>query len=225
MSVAELLALLQLASPALPVGGYSYSQGLESAIDSGRVSDAASARHWIAQGLALAAAGEAALLVQQYEAWVDHDIERIQRLNDWLVATRESAELRQETAQMGWSLSGLIRSLGWTDSPRQQTLTTLPVVSYATAFACAAQGAGLPRDVTVQTWLFAWTENQVSAAIKTIPLGQLAGQRLLMGLRADIASAADEALRTPLDAVNTFSVSLGILSARHETQYSRLFRS
>lgn len=221
----ELIALLHLASPALPIGAFSYSQALEAAIDAGIVGNAAEAGRWIESGLDIAARGEAILLAQQFRNWQAHDAAGLAATDAWLLATRESAELRQETEQMGWSLAKLMQDLEWGEAARRATLQGMRPLSLPTAFAYAAQTASVRLQDALAAWLFTWAENQVSAALKAVPLGQVAGQRILFGLRAAIARAAQRAATTPPQEACSFSPMLGILSARHETQYSRLFRS
>ena len=198
--------LLQLASPALPIGAYSYSQGLEAAIEAGIVTDAASAERWIGDVLEFSVARMEAPVLRKQMA------EPSQRLNDLFIATRETAELRAETLQMGHSLAKLLGDLG-VDVPIENP--ALP-----SAFACAARAWDIPpRDAGV-AYLWSWLENQVMAAIKAVPLGQTAGQKMLLALgeRLDVEELA-EAQWT------NFAPGLAVLSCRHETQYSRLFRS
>ncbi|MFC4277826.1 urease accessory protein UreF [Achromobacter aloeverae] len=221
----DLLALLHLASPALPIGAFSYSQGLEAAIDAGLVHDADTARGWIAAGLDVAARGEAVFLARQYRNWQAADTAALVDCNDELLAMRESAELRQETEQMGWSLARLLDDLAWGPESARAVLRAIRPLSLPTAYAYALQSAGVALHEGLQAWLFAWTENQVGAALKAVPLGQVAGQRILFGLRADIAAGAARAAITHADDASTFAPMLATLSARHETQYSRLFRS
>ncbi|WP_459618734.1 urease accessory protein UreF [Bordetella sp. 2513F-2] len=222
---AVLAGLLQLASPALPIGAFSYSQGLEAAIDAGVVHDPDSAYDWIAAGLDLLAGGEAVLLRCQYRAWQAPDDEALARRNDALLALRESAELRLETEQMGSSLARLARELEWGDAAMRARLAALQPVALATAYAYAARALGIPEAACLTAWLYGWMENQVAAALKAVPLGQVAGQRILHRLREPLARATRHALSCPEADVSTFAPLLGIHSSRHETQYSRLFRS
>jgi urease accessory protein len=225
MDTADLAALLQLASPALPIGTFSYSQALESAIDAGLVRDAPSAQSWIAAGLGILAGGEAVLLLRQHQAWRDADANALARNNDSLLALRESAELRLETEQMGSSLTRLALDLEWGDAAQRERLAALRPVALPTAYAYAAAALGIGPRHTLTAWLYAWLENQVSSALKAVPLGQVAGQRILHTLRNDLAGAVQRALATDDDSISTFAPLLGALSSRHETQYSRLFRS
>ncbi|WP_321952745.1 urease accessory protein UreF [Paraburkholderia bannensis] len=226
MNIAELTALLHLASPALPIGAFSYSQGLEAAIDVGMIAGADDAAHWIANGLAnVLAPGELPFIAHQLERWRTHDAQALIDANAEFIASRESAELRRETAQMGWSLRQLCAQLEWGDAERRATLERMTPIAQPTAFAFAAWSHDASTEATLAAYAFSWVENQTAAALKAVPLGQLAGQRIVVALRPKIADAVARALATPPDALNTFAPQLGILSARHESQYSRLFRS
>jgi urease accessory protein len=203
----SLARLLQLASPALPVGAYSYSQGLEAAVEAGIVKDAASAERWIADVLEFS--------VARIEAPILWRLMQGEPLNDYFLASRETAELRAETLQMGHSLKKLIEELG---------LGSLPVdePAYPTAYAFAVEKLSLDRRQALLAYLWSWLENQVIAAIKTVPLGQTAGQKMLLSLGSRLDEIAD---RAPSEGMQNFAPGLAVLSARHETQYSRLFRS
>jgi urease accessory protein len=226
MRIAELTALLHLASPALPVGAYSYSQGLESAIDAQWVTDADSARAWVENGLTnVLARCELPFLAHQVERWHQHEPAAIARADAEFLASRESAELRRETEQMGWSLKQLCLSLEWGDAARRATLAALAPITQPSAFAFAAAAHGIDAKATLAAYAFSWVENQAAAALKAVPLGQLAAQRIIVALRDTIETALARALDTPPEHLNTFAPMLGVLSARHESQYSRLFRS
>ena len=226
MRIAELTALLHLASPALPIGAFSYSQGLEAAIEAQLITDADSARDWIASGLAdVLALGELPFLAHQIERWHAHDAHSLAVADEEFLASRESAELRRETQQMGWSLAQLCTQLEWGDAARLATLNALKPISQPTAFAFAAYAHDAAPDAALAAYAFAWVENQAAAALKAVPLGQIAGQRIIVALREPIDTAVQRALATSPDEINTFAPQLGILSARHESQYSRLFRS
>jgi len=204
--------LLQLASPTLPVGAYSYSGGLEAAIEARVVTDASSAQRWIGDVLEHSVARmEAPLLWRMIErpdaCW-----------NELFVASRETAELRAETLQMGYSLSKLLGDLGIGPIEEEE-------ISFPAAFAHAAGCWGIgPREALV-AYLWAWLENQVMAAVKAVPLGQTDGQKILLALGARLEKLAAAAAALPEDELGNFAPRLAILSSRHETQYSRLFRS
>jgi urease accessory protein len=219
------LELIWLASPALPVGGFSYSEGLESAIEHGRVHDEPSCEKWLLAQMRLTQArGDWALVAQAIRAWRCLDIERLTALARWLDATRESAEIRLQSEQMGRSMQDWLRNLGQVDAAQLDILARLPP-HYAMAQALALSRVDAPIEQALQTLAFAWAENMVQAAVKSIPLGQHAGQRVLLALRKGIPAAVDTALNLSDEHRQCFSPMWAILSSRHETQYSRLFRS
>lgn len=213
-------ALLQLSSPALPVGAYSYSQGLERAIEDGDVHDAHSAAVWIGDVLTLVLGRyEAPLWLRLRSAWDAGDGSRYARWNDEFIATRETRELRAETLQMGYSLRRLLCGLGHADPLPGEDLC------YPAAHAWASACWAIAPLAALHGYLYGWAENQVMAAIKALPLGQLAGQRLLLALRTRIAATVVRAQALGDDALSTQAPLLALASSRHETQYSRLFRS
>jgi urease accessory protein len=219
----ELVRLLHLASPALPVGAYSYSQGLEAAIESRIVRDAATAGAWIGDVLALSVAScEAPILMRMIAAWQSGDTAAATRWNDELLATRETSELRAETCQMGYSLRRLLRSL-WGDEAAP--LEAFDEISYPSAFAFACAHWAIEPRAALTAYLWSWCENQVIAAMKAVPLGQTDGQVLLVMLGERIPGAVDSACARADDELENFAPGLALASARHETQYSRLFRS
>ena len=199
----NLARLLQLASPTLPVGAYSYSQGLEAAVEAGIVHDAESAEQWIGDVFEFSVAPMDGAIVPALMQGED--------LNDFYLASRETAELRAETLQMGYSLCRLLQELGDDHVPQGE-------VAFPTAFACAAKAWGIEPGEAVQAYLWSWFENQVMAAIKAVPLGQTAGQRMLLSLGEKIVLESENKLCN-------FAPGLAMLSTQHETQYSRLFRS
>jgi urease accessory protein len=197
--------LLQLASPVLPVGAYSYSSGLEAAVEAGIVSDAASAQRWIGDVLEHSVLRmEAPLLLKMID-------EPDAKWNEMFFASRETAELRAETVQMGYSLNRLLPELGVDACPYDEP-------SFPAAYAQAVRAWGIGARDALVAYLWAWLENQVMAAVKAVPLGQTDGQKMLLALGARLQEAGDEE-------PGNFAPGLAILSSRHETQYSRLFRS
>ena len=197
----NLARLLQLASPTLPVGAYSYSGGLEAAIEAGVVKDARSAEAWIRDVLEFSLARmELPVLKRMLEG---------EDLNEIFLASRETAELRAESVQMGYSLKKLLIDLGAGEVPLEQP-------SFPAAFAFAARHWKIEPQAALQAYLWAWLENQVIAAVKAIPLGQTEGQRMLLSLSEHFPDVKDE---------GNFAPALAIFSSKHETQYSRLFRS
>ena len=226
MSDLHLARLLQLASPALPVGAYSYSQGLEAAIEAGLVHDAAGAQAWIGDVLDLSVARmEGPVLLRLMRAWSHADAAAVEHWNAWFLASRESAELRAETVQMGYSLTRLLNEIDEADAPSFAQLKGICEPAFPTAYACAAVHWRIEPSPALVAYLWSWTENQVMAAIKTVPLGQTAGQKILLALGARLAEVAQAAAARADNELNNFTPGLALLSSRHETQYSRLFRS
>jgi len=221
MNAASLLHLLQFASPALPIGGYSYSQGLEAALEEGLVTDADSARAWIVRYLDdVVARWDAPMLWRLLGAFAARDAETIAQWGGCFLASRDTAELRAESVQMGYSLSRLIAELGVADTRALGEDVTLPL-----AFACAVDGLAIPHEEALLAMVFAWVENQVLVCVKSVPLGQVAGQRLLLSLRPDIERAVELARRLPDDELSNWAPGLSMLSMRHEVQHGRLYRS
>lgn len=228
-AIPQLISLLHLASPALPIGGFSYSQGLEAAIDCGLVHDEASAARWIHDNLThVQTSCEAPVWLLLHRAWRARDAKAVHAWNDWFHATRETAELRLETEQMGWSLTRLVTQMEWGDDALRVVLAQLSPVCLPTAFTAACVALDIDARDGLAAYAFNWAENQVAGAIKAIPLGQVAGQRILRALHAPVAAmveAAHHRADSEPPRLSTFSPMLGLLSSRHEVQYSRLFRS
>jgi len=221
-----LLQLIWLASPALPVGGFSYSEALEAAVDDGLVRDEASAAAWLANQMALGPArADLPVLAHAHEAWARRDFTRITALNDFVMLTRETRELRLQTEQMGRSLVEWLRNQDASDDRLAHAAALAPSPTWPVVFGLATARSGATAAQALQCCLFGWAENLVQAAMKAVPLGQLAGQRILQALLAHMPARVDAALALDDDRWQSFSPMLGIESARHETQYSRLFRS
>jgi urease accessory protein len=221
-----LIPLLHLASPQLPVGGFAYSQGLEAAVEAAWVTDEGGARAWIAGVLdASLARLEAPLLGRLIDAWREGRPAEVERLNRLFAAGRETAELLDETARMGQALGVWLRDLGVAGEGHRAVLGRLDPLTYPAAFGCAASALGLRTAEAVTAYLWSWLENQVMAAVKLVPLGQTAGQRLLLDLGAGLPAIAERALELPESDWSGLAPGLAILSSRHETQYCRLFRS
>jgi urease accessory protein len=221
MNAASLLHLLQFASPALPIGGYSYSQGLETAIEEGRVHDAASAHAWLVRCLdEVLARWDAPLLWRLMQAYAVRDAAAVAEWSACFLASRDTAELRAETVQMGYSLARLIAELGVADVDLPGDEVTLPV-----AYACAVDALDIPHEEALLAMLFSWAENQVLVCVKSVPLGQVAGQRLLLALRPELERAAVTARTLPDTDLSNWAPGLSLLSMRHEVQHGRLYRS
>jgi urease accessory protein len=222
LSAASFLQLIWLASPALPVGGFSYSEGLEASIEWAGLGTEQAASDWLVDQLHLSLArADLAVLAQAIPAWRHGDMARIHALNAWVFQTRESAEFLLQTEQMGRSF---VEWLKLHHDDAAAVFEALPA-SYPVAFAFAASRTEAPVRDACLAFAFGWAENMVGAAVKAVPLGQSAGQRMLGRLAVEIPTAVDLAITLPDDGRQAFSPMLAILSSRHETQYSRLFRS
>jgi urease accessory protein len=227
MAPGALLELLWLASPALPVGGFSYSEALEAAVDAGLVTNEEQARAWLLDQLQLSLArADLAVVAAAHAAWLAADEERIRALNDWVQLTRESSELRQQSEQMGRSMLEWLRNQPeGGDDTRLALLASLKPPTWPVAWALGAARGGADLEPSLVAHAFGWAENLVQAALKAVPLGQSAGQRILAALARDIPAAVAHAMHLDDAGRQAFTPMLAILSARHETQYSRLFRS
>jgi urease accessory protein len=223
LPASSLLQLIWLASPALPIGGFSYSEGLEAAIESSHTAPDSIA-DWLQDQLHISLArSDLAALCKAVSAIRRDDAQRLQELNAWVLQTRETHELRLQTEQMGRSLIEWLK----VQAPELGIAYWLSdqIPTYPTAFAlAAARNQASIRDIAL-AFSFGWAENMVQAAIKAVPLGQTAGQRILQQLAAEIPVAVECALQLPDSERQAFTPMLAILSAQHETQYSRLFRS
>jgi urease accessory protein len=223
LTSAALLRLLQLSSAALPVGMFAYSQALEQAVVLGDVKDRVTARDWMTGILEHSVmTSDVPLLSRLYDAWQAGDPERVRSYNDMLFACRGSAELRAEERQLGAALSRLLLRLGigevepWAHDDR---------VTFATAFALGAVTWNIPRRQAALGYAFSWSEAQVGAATRLVPLGQTDSQLVLSHLLERIAASLEASLRLSDAEIGASAPGQALLSALHETQYSRLFRS
>lgn len=218
-----LLRLLQLTSPALPIGAFAYSQGLEYAVQAQWVHDETSAQAWI---LGVMREGVARLdvpvLARLYRAWSVNDEDALDYWSAYLRASREAAELREEDRQLGMALARLLRDL---EIAEAAPWLTRPQANLATLFALAAVRWNISLRDAANGYLWSWTEAQVAAAVKLVPLGQTAGQRILSRAVLEIPAAAAAGWSLSDDEIGYAAPRLAIGSALHESQYSRLFRS
>ena len=218
-----LLRLLQLVSAGLPIGMYSYSQGLERAVEDGWVTTEDHAKEWL-YGImsSTLAKTDIPILLRLYDAWLNQDNEQLMAWSNTLTAFRETSELRAEDRQTGQALARLLNDLGITDA---QPWLRQPNASLATLFSLAAVHWQIPKQQAAMGYLWSWLDNQVLCAVKLIPLGQVAGQRLLTELTQHIPAHINHAFQLSDDDIGGSSFALALASSRHEMQYSRLFRS
>jgi urease accessory protein len=214
-----LLRILHLASPALPIGAFHFSQGLEQAVEAGWIRDEVTARDWIT-GLAEGAVGtmDLPVLIRLHRAWVSGDQTLIDRWDRFLIASRETQELRAEDRHLGAALIKVLREIA-------PELPVATVQTYAAAFAQASVHWEVSEADTLLGYAWAWAENQVLAAVKLVPLGQSSGQRILHALIPKLQELVYEALAATDEDIGYCGVMQFVASARHESQYSRLFRS
>ncbi|WP_290651699.1 urease accessory protein UreF [Aquisalimonas sp.] len=215
--------LWQLLSPTLPVGAYSYSGGLEYAVEAGWIRDAEATADWLEGQLRHTLARvDIPLLARLYQCWRRGDRAGVDHYNRWLRASRETAELVAEDHHMGRALARLLSELG---IPEAADCTGHADTSWAGLYSLALVRWGIPLRQGAEGYLWAWCENQVAAAIKLVPLGQTAGQQLLFRLAGPVGEAAATGLSLDEEAIGGTAPGVAIASSLHETQYSRLFRS
>jgi urease accessory protein len=217
---------LRLASPQLPIGGYSYSQGLEMAVDNGRVTDPATAKRWISDQLLLNLARfEAPLLLAHCVAAHEQQWDVLRICAGQHRASRETRELQQESRQMGYSLKQLLEGLPELDEAARSFLADEAEPHLALGWALAARAWQISPDDALAAWLWSWLENQLAVLMKTLPLGQQAAQRLTSELLPQLQDAQQIAARLDPNHYGSAPFGLSLASMAHERQYSRLFRS
>jgi urease accessory protein len=223
----QLLRLLHLASPALPIGSFHFSQGLEFAAEAGWVTDESTALEWIG-GIAQSSLGtlDLPVLHRLRAAWEKDDHDAVQVWNAFLIACRETEELRAEDRHLGAALLRVLAELDLETAPFPVHAPDSPVgVAHATAFSFAIARWRVDSEAAMQAYAWAWVENQVLAAVKIVPLGQSAAQRMLHALGARIPAWVERALALPDADIGVATALTAVASGRHEAQYTRLFRS
>ncbi|MBW4631407.1 MAG: urease accessory protein UreF [Iphinoe sp. HA4291-MV1] len=220
----HLLCLLQLASPALPVGAYSYSEGLETLVENSTIDNQAALQHWLKAELRYGAIRlEAAVMVRAFQSVKVGDFKALSYWNMWLSAVRETEELRASSWQMGRSLIRLLAEL------QPQLVAIVNTVghpcNYAIAFGIAAAHWDINIKAALLGYLHSWASHMVTVGVKLIPLGQTAGQQLLLELQELLSDAVEEIIELEDEDLSCCSWGLSLASMRHETLYTRLFRS
>jgi len=235
-----MLRLWQLISPSLPIGAYAYSQGLESAVDKGLVSNETEAQEWIEGILSHSLCQlDIPVIIRFNQAWYKEDLEALNYWNQFILASRESSELYNEDLQIARALWRLLKDLMPCDEDTDATTSSeakdqqqyvkqmrqIETPSYALVFSLASVLWHIPIQDSIRGYLWSWCENQVAASIKLIPLGQTAGQRILGTLIPAINMGASKAKQISDDEIGSLAPGFSIACAQHEIQYSRLFRS
>lgn len=220
MQISALLSLLHLCSPSLPIGAFAYSQGLEGAVELQWVKDEASLKAWLSPLLRSGQANlELPLLKRFYQAWQLNDVNQIEYWQQVLLANRETAELVMEEQKLGQTLHRLLASLNVELDSKARSMSYLPL------YAKACVHFNVPLEVAATGWLWSWLENQVTVACKTVPLGQTSAQKVLIEMMPVIEQAIETGLSVSDDNIGLTLPNFAMVSAWHETQYSRLFRS
>ena len=222
MNTLQWLQLLQLTSPSLPIGGFAWSQGLESAIEQNWLQGEADFANWVEGVLQHNFTWqELPLLARLYQAAVADDMTVLKNWNDVALALRETSELRNEDVQMGGALLKLMRDLQYPFALRWQSNE----ISYIAAFAIACAHHQIPLSQACTGFVWSWLENQIAAALKLFPLGQTAGQRVFQQIAPLIPAVLEHAQQVQDDEIGFSLPGLILASMQHEEQYSRLFRS
>ena len=228
----SLLSLLQLASPALPIGAYSYSDGLETLVDKGVINNQKTLCQWLDQELHYGAIRlETAVMVRAYKSVVSNDLEALGYWNAWVTAAKETAELRSQSWQMGNSLIRLFLDLPYQHkvqsiaSKQELAVAAGTPCNYAIAFGIAAASWQIDSTAAVLGYLHSWASNLISAGVRLIPLGQTVGQQLLLELSSSLILVTQEILALEDEQLSSCGWGLALASMAHETQYTRLFRS
>ncbi|NEP07160.1 MAG: urease accessory protein UreF [Okeania sp. SIO2G4] len=228
----QLLCLLQLASPALPVGAYSYSEGIEVLVTTGKISDYDSLKNWLIDCLKFGSIRlEAALIVRAYLETNSGNLQLLNNWNNWATAVKETEELRLQSLQMGRTLIRLFTNIQPDLSTELMSFvqkkleTETDFCNFAIAYGLISASWQIEIETAILGYLHSWATNLVNAGVKLIPLGQTVGQKLLWELQNQIVLSAEEILKLKDDELNSCSWGLSLASMVHEVQYTRLFRS
>jgi len=228
----QLLCLLQLASPTLPVGAYSYSEGIELLVNTGKIHDYESLKKWLVDSMKFGAIRlEVGLILRAYSATKSRDLQLLNNWNNWATAAKETEELRLQSLQMGRTLIRLFINIQ-PDLPTELMSFIQGKIEAETDFCNLAIAYGfisacwqIEIESAILGYLHSWAANLVNAGVKLIPLGQTVGQKLLLELQNQIVLSAQEIVKLKDEELNSCSWGLSLASMAHEIQYTRLFRS
>ena len=219
----SLLRLMQLVSPSLPVGAFTYSQGIEWCVEADWIIDADSLERWLTDLLQTSMQElEIPIMLRLMQAWKDKDITALQHWSELSMASRETYELRLEEKNRATALFRLLSSLKIAGVERYESIITS---SQAAGFSYASMTWNIPSHQACLGYIWSWLENLVIAAVKLVPLGQTDGQKILMSVSSLVDEVIEKATLLTDDQIGSSSPALAIASAQHETQYTRLFRS
>lgn len=223
----NLLLLLQLCNSSLPLGAYSYSEGLEFWVENGDINDAQTLRQWLENELIYGSIRlEGAIALRAYNCYLNGDSERLYYWNNWLSASRETKELREQSWQMGKSFCRLILSLIPDESKLHSVINNFDSpCNGAIAFGIITAHSGISPQQMLWGYLHNWLNNIVNGGVKLIPLGQTEGQKLILNLHSTIISSSEQIMNLQDEQLASCSWGLSFASIHHETLYSRLFRS
>lgn len=227
MNKQQLLYLLQLGDSALPLGSYSYSEGLENLVENNLISDDKSLQLWIIQELKYGTIRiETAIMSKAYDCFIKKEIEQLNYWNNWLSANRETSELRQQSWQMGNSLIKLIQALEFSNYAIINITNQLEKpFNYAIIFGIVSANWKLEKDNAILLYLKNWVTSMINAGVKLIPLGQTQGQKILFNMLDILPKISEQILSLKNTDLVACNWGLSLASMNHETQYSRLFRS
>lgn len=223
INAASILSLLHISSPALPVGAFAYSQGLEFALDKGWCKNREDVNAWIEENLTYGLGQlDLPVYIRSYNAWKNKDFDQVKYWNEMLLAFRESKELYLEDTQVGsayaqWHLGQ--------DASRQSLLNECSNPTVVSMSALAAVLTDIDIEQALLGFVWSWAENQIASASKALPMGQTDGQRILQALIPVIAQVCEQAMEIKDDEIGTGLMGTAMASSLHEQQYSRLFRS
>jgi urease accessory protein len=219
--MAALVRLMAWLSPAFPTGGFAYSHGIEQAVEDGDITEEATLGHWLRDTLTLGAGRNDAILLRA--AWAADTPAALDDIAELAAAAAPGRERQLETLAQGAAFCLAARP--WPCAALDRLRARDADVAYPVAVGALARAHGIDADSTCQAYLAALTGLLISAGVRLVPLGQAAGVRLLAALEADILEVAAATACSTVDDLGGFCLRADIAAMRHETLYTRLFRS